>query len=119
MGLQWGDFDFEALTVRVQRGIVHGRVDASKTEYSDEDLPIDPHFASLLLRYKPTCPTTREGWVFPNPETSKPYWQESACTGHLKPAAVKAGVGKVGWHTFRHTYRSWLEAEGTPITIQR
>lgn len=25
-------------------------------------------------------------------------------TDRLKPAAAKAGIGVVGWHTFRHTY---------------
>lgn len=80
----------------------------------------EPAVPSTQLWHKPTCPRTPEGWIFPNPETGKPYWQESACTDHLKPAAEKAGVaGKVGWHTFRHTYRSWLDAEGTPSTMQR
>ena len=30
MALQWNDFDFEALTVQIQRSIVHGRVDAAQ-----------------------------------------------------------------------------------------
>ena len=34
VGLQWGDFDFEISTLLVQRGVVHGRVDDVKTEYS-------------------------------------------------------------------------------------
>jgi integrase len=24
----------------------------------------------------------------------------------------------VGWHTFRHTYRSWLDETGAPIKVQ-
>ena len=27
--------------------------------------------------------------------------------------------GHVGWHTFRHTYRSWLDDTGAPIGIQQ
>jgi hypothetical protein len=27
--------------------------------------------------------------------------------------------GHVGWHTFRHTYRSWLDDTGAPIDIQQ
>jgi integrase len=58
--------------------------------------------------------------VFPNPTTLKPYWQESICADHIKPAAVKAGVGtNIGWHTFRHTYRTWLDSTGAPIAMQR
>ena len=27
--------------------------------------------------------------------------------------------GHVGWHTFRHTYRSWLDATGAPLGVQQ
>lgn len=31
-----------------------------------------------------------------------------------------AGVlGRVGWHTFRHMYRSWLDATGAPLGVQQ
>lgn len=119
MALQWRDFDFENLTVRVQRSVVHGRVGDVKTEYSNDDLPLDPDFATVMLNWKAKCAETPEGWVFPNPDTGKPYWQESVCTDHIKPAGVKAGLGKIGWHTFRHTYRTWLDTTGAPISTQK
>lgn len=59
MALQWNDFDFDALTVRVQRGIVHGRVDQVKTEYSNDDLPLDRHFAEMVLRWRAKPKYTR------------------------------------------------------------
>lgn len=120
MALQWSDFDFANLTVRVQRGIVHGRVDIVKTEYSNDDLPLDPELAAILLNWKRQCPATSEGWVFPNPDTQKPYWQESVCEKYIKPAAVDAELGtNIGWHTFRHTYRTWLDSTGAPVAMQR
>ena len=27
--------------------------------------------------------------------------------------------GRIGWHTFQHTYRSWLDATGAPIGVQQ
>ena len=27
--------------------------------------------------------------------------------------------GSVGWHTFRHTYRSWLDDTGAPVGVQQ
>jgi len=120
MALQWSDFDFANLTVRVQRGIVHGRVDVVKTEYSNDDLPLDSNLCAILQHWKQQCPVSPNGWVFPNPTTLKPYWQESICADHIKPAAVKAGLRtNIGWHTFRHTYRSWLDSTGAPIAMQR
>jgi len=32
---------------------------------------------------------------------------------------LDAGIGKLGTHTMRHSYRSWLDAVGTPIAVQQ
>jgi integrase len=34
-------------------------------------------------------------------------------------AAIKAGIGPLGTHTLRHTYRSWMDSVGTPIAVQQ
>jgi len=28
-------------------------------------------------------------------------------------------LGEIGWHTFRHTYRSWLDETGAPMKVQQ
>ena len=38
---------------------------------------------------------------------------------HLRPLAQKIGVTRLGWHTFRHTFRSWLDAVGTAVGVQQ
>jgi integrase len=37
----------------------------------------------------------------------------------LQRAARDAGIGGVPTHTLRHSYRSWLDAVGTPIAVQQ
>ena len=38
----------------------------------------------------------------------------------MKKAAIAAEIGpEIGWHTFRHTYRSWLDASGAPLKVQQ
>jgi integrase len=38
----------------------------------------------------------------------------------VKRAAKLAGLGDdIGWHTFRHTYRSWLDETGAPMKVQQ
>ena len=33
---------------------------------------------------------------------------------------IAAGkLGEIGWHTFRHTYRSWLDETGAPMKVQQ
>ena len=34
-------------------------------------------------------------------------------------AAGKAGIGRIGTHSLRHTYRSWLDSVGTPVGVQQ
>ena len=120
VGLQWDDFDFEKSTLLVQRGVVHGRVDDVKTEYSRDVVPIAPELAKALLAYRDRCYPTKEGWLFANPATKKPYHQEEIQKKHIRKAAKAAGINsKVGWKTFRHSFRSWLDQTEAPIGVQR
>jgi integrase len=52
LALEWKDIDFEKQSMRVVRAVVHGRVKIVKTEYSEDDLPLDPDFAAILLGWK-------------------------------------------------------------------
>jgi len=36
---------------------------------------------------------------------------------HLKPAARRAGIGEIGWHTFRHTNASVMDQEGIRMKV--
>jgi integrase len=121
MGLRWDDFDFNAGTLLVQRSVVHGRVDAVKTEYSQDLMPLDPSLASVVLEWKIQNPVTGDAdWVFQNPVTRRPYHQEQIQKRYLKPAGTKAGLPfSLGWHTFRHTYRAWLDDTGAPMSVQQ
>ncbi|MBV8207215.1 MAG: tyrosine-type recombinase/integrase [Acidobacteria bacterium] len=38
---------------------------------------------------------------------------------YIRPAGKRLEIGNVGWHTFRHSYRSWLDRTGTPVGVQR
>ncbi len=39
---------------------------------------------------------------------------------YLRKIGVELGLPEtLGWHTFRHTYRSWLDAAGVPVGVQQ
>jgi MFS family permease len=58
--------------------------------------------------------------LFANPATDKPYHQEEIQKKHIKPAAKAAGITTtVGWKTFRHSFRSWLDQTEAAIGVQR
>lgn len=120
MALQWGDFDFQGSTLLVQRSIVHGRVGDVKTEYSRDSVPLDPVLIEALLRHKERSFFTPEDWLFANPATGRPYHQEEIQKTHIRKAGIAAKIGgDIGWHTFRHSYRSWLDETGAPLTVQK
>jgi integrase len=119
IGLQWGDFDWAASTVLVQRSVVQTRVAETKTEYSQQYLPLDPQLAEALLRWKEQCFYKADSdWVFAS-DKGRPRWQETALRRHLQPAAERAGIGKIGWHTFRHTYSTMLRSLGVDLKVQQ
>jgi len=120
VALKWGDFDFDNRTLLVQRSSVHCRVDSVKTEYSHDFVPLDPELAAVLLNWKKQSLWRRdEDWVFPNLATGKPYWQEEIQKRHITAAAMAAGLTGIGWHTFRHTYRTLLDETGAPMKVQQ
>jgi integrase len=119
LALQWTDFDFEAGTLMITRGTVHGRIGRVKTEYSEDEMPLDPAFAEVLLKWRTLCPASEQAWVFPNSNTGG-VWHSSVLQGEiLVPAGKKIGIDRLGWHMFRHSYRSMLDACGAPIGVQQ
>ncbi len=169
LALEWQDIDFENLSMRVVRAVVHGRVKIVKTEYSEDDLPLDPDFAAILLDWKykseedartalaaKRTPFMGSELVFTSPVTWRHYHTAPAQQDYIRPAgcclvecpSCGAGIGVwcwqdsltpngkrlpiheerwsaagkydgVGWHTFRHTYRSWLDDSGAPMGVQQ
>lgn len=46
--------------------------------------------------------------------------QEEIQNRHIRRAGIAAGIGSdIGWRTFRHSYRSWLDEAGAPMTVQK
>lgn len=38
---------------------------------------------------------------------------------HEERQAIAGKFSSIGWHTFRHTYRSWLDETGAPMKVQQ
>jgi integrase len=119
MGLQWGDFNWDDLTVLIRRGVVNGKAGDTKTEASRKALPIDPRLAALLTKlWKSSFRKGPQDWVFAN-RVGRPRGQQDILQHHLRPAAVRAGIGKIGWHTFHHSYSTMLRAAGADVKVQQ
>jgi len=119
MGLQSQDFNWEDLTVFIRRGVVNGRSGDTKTEASQKSLPIDLRLArSLQGLLKRKLHIDLQDWVFANND-GRPQGQQNILQRHLRPAALRAGIGKIGWHTFPHSYSTMLRGAGADIKVRQ
>jgi integrase len=120
MGLRWTGINFENLVIEIREGYARSQVTKLKSEYSQDELPLDPDVATILLEWKRLCPRTDGDWVFPSPRTNKPYDSGSLRKKILKATASRANIpGQIGWHTLRHSYRAWLDETGAPLGVQQ
>jgi integrase len=120
VGLQWGDLDFLNSTVKIERSVVQGEINPTKTEASESALPLDPALAELLKAHRQRSTYLQStDFVFAG-DSGKPRWPGEIVKDYIKPAAAKAGIsGKVGWHTLRHSYSTLLRAMGTDLKVQQ
>ena len=96
-------------------------VDDVKTDGSRKMMTIDRELLATLNLWRETTQFSGEhDWIFASPlklgrlpYSYTGFWRE------LQRAAEAAGIGPLGTHSFRHTYRSWLDAVGTPIAVQQ
>jgi integrase len=84
LALEWRDIDFENLSMRVVRAVVHGRVKTVKTEYSEDELPLDPDFAAILLDWKRQ--SNGSELVFPSHITGRHFHTAPVQQDYIRPA---------------------------------
>jgi integrase len=121
LGPKWSDVDWLDSTLRVERSIVMQRVGDVKTIYSGRTMSIDSEMLAVLKAWKQTTQFASEmDWIFASPvqlgrlPVSYPWaWLT------FQKAAERSGTGKLGTHSLRHSYRSWLDAVGTPVAVQQ
>jgi integrase len=121
LALRWADVDWLGSRLAIKWAIVEQVVDEVKTEGSAKTLTLAEDLLSRLKAWKQVSPFPEaHDWIFASPlkHGRLPYsytgvWRE------LERATIAAGIGHLGTHSFRHTYRSWLDAVGTSIGVQQ
>jgi integrase len=109
LGLRWDDFDWQHTTVTIRRSAYRGAIDETKTTSSKAKLPLAPLLSELLLAWKAQ---SNSPWLFANPTTEMPYMSPSLQQRWIRPAGEAIGLEGLGFHSLRHSYRSWLDATG-------
>lgn len=112
LGLRWTDFDFKRSVVLIQRSAVGKHLNRLKTEYSQDEVPLEKSFIVVLKKWQQICAKTEQQWVFPSPATGRPTmptrfapttWFQSASSWDL------AGLDSIRFVT--PIVRGWTKRE--------
>jgi len=121
--LKWSDIEWDNLAINIRRGFVRGEFDRPKSDSSEAPVPLAAQLAEILWHWGLQSPFNQpDDFVFANPlKAGKvPYAPEGIQKNRIAPAAKDVGLGDgIGWHTFRHTYRTLLDETGAPLTVQQ
>ena len=66
LGLKWGDIDWTACQINIQRTFNKGRFFATKTKTSNRKIDLGPTVMTELKKWKLACPQNELDLVFPN-----------------------------------------------------
>jgi integrase len=113
--------DWMGLKLNVEHGSVNQRLDSVKTEGSRKIMALDPGLLLVLTAWKrQTVFQDSKDWVFSSPlKLGRLPYSYTGYSRALQRATAAAGQARLGTHSFRHTYRSWLDAVGTTISVQQ
>src|SRR6267143_198947 len=118
--LRWPDFDLKGRILTLTRSIVGRYVwNGGKTGASEDEVFLDSKLVSVLEDWQKRCVETPEAWLFANADTKRPVHGDAIQKDYLRPAGEKIGLQGVGWHSFRHTYRTLIDDIGTPLGVQQ
>lgn len=121
--LKWSDIDWLQGKINIDRGIVDGNVGAVKTPASRKSIPLHAPVAEIFKAVRQSSAYQDEtDWVFASPRSfGKMPWDGGGLQQrHIRPAGIAAGLGEhIGWHTLRHSYKTWLDEDGVALTVQR
>lgn len=108
LGIRVEDLDFDSSTIHVRQGIWHGQVVTTKTDESENSVPMTPTMKAKLQAH--LVNHTHE-LVFVN-SRGRPFSRNKVVQTVLQPALDKLGINRkgkrVGLHAFRHTLASML-----------
>jgi len=134
LALQWGDIDWHNGIIHVRRSLyrvlryeltneeqsqkVQWRFSTPKSLKSNRDIVMSPLLKEALELHRLACPVSPHDLVFCN-KHGNPLHQENMVKREFLPALSQAGLRRIRFHDLRHTYVTFLIAQGTnPKFIQ-
>ena len=117
LAVRWKAIDLQVGTLRVAESVFEGEFQQPKTKRAERTIPLGPHTVHLLTDHQArTTRTSPPDLVFAN-QNGGPLRESKLLERVLRPAAERAGLGRVTWHQFRHVHSSLLNDLRVPVKI--
>jgi len=109
------------IVAQVANDLDYDFLDVRAVQLDPVDLRGLPRIAADQTEWVPPkfLPTTGKGILFLDELTSAPQMRGTEDLWKRLREVVAHKYGSIGWHTFRHTYRSWLDETGAPMGVQQ
>jgi len=112
IALTWNDINLKENIVTVSKSVSRGYLGSTKSN-KIRYIPLSNSLVIMLENRR----LNKSNLVFPN--TVDKFLIQERCRNWLHQICKKAGLRKIGWHTFRHTFASRLAENGISMrTIQ-
>jgi len=113
--LTWTDLELGARTAHICKTYFRDQLQRSTKTGHDRTVPLPSHIAQMLAEWRPTCPASAEGLVFPAP-TGRPVDLDTFRARVFKPALARSGLpASTRIHDLRHTSASLYLQSGATV----
>lgn len=121
LGLQWQDVDCLGAQIAIRRSVVAQVVDAPKTQGSEKSISAASELLQRLQAWKQVTQFSSDtDWIFASPvKLGRLPYSYTGTSRIIRRAAERVGIGRLSTNAFRHSFRSWLGAEGIPVAVQK
>ena len=120
LALRWSDIEFGSSSITIQRAFTHSRLKGvPKTDASWRVLPLHDALEQRLVEWKKSSkPETNGAFIFPGAK-STPRSDSTMMNDYIKPIANLIDIQNFGYHSLRHSYKTWLAGRGVVLTQQK
>jgi len=115
LALQFSDLDFDNHKITLQRSIRHGKLRNSTKTGTINVIDMPEPVKQELLALQRTSKSQK--WVFPNPNSLKPFYQPKAIIdAYFKPLLKELDIEYRTLYATRHSFASNMVELGVPLT---
>lgn len=113
LALTWDKINFTTKEISIDRNLYKGQFVTPKTKTSKRKIKMSPELIKVIREWQLKSKPNDNNFVFCN-ESGNSIDPRNLVRRRFEPIVEKAGLGKVCWHSLRHTFASYLINKNVP-----